>query len=158
MLLFLLALSCGGGAGSASGGWNWARHVVNVDGSALVLAGNEERPVVLVFWADWASPAIALLERLNDLDDAARVVAVRLDCPAAPAGADTAAGYEAAVAVGDTVVELFGVEELPTVVVFDRDGAVLARFVGYGPGLVADIRSALGSNVPAGGGQTEGDQ
>ncbi|MBN2536890.1 hypothetical protein JXB37_01290 [candidate division WOR-3 bacterium] len=131
---------------------------MNADGSALALGGNEERPVVVVFWADWAAPAIALLERLNDLEDAARVVAVRLDCPAAPAGADTAAAYEPTVAVGDTVVELFGVEELPTVVVFDRDGAELARFVGYGPGLVADIRSALGADVPAGGGQTEGDQ
>lgn len=113
---------------------------------------------MLVFWADWAGPGVALLERLDGLGRTARVIAVRLDCPTVPAGVDSVVGYESAVAVGDTVVELFEVEELPTVVILDRDGAEFARFVGYGPGLVSEIGSALGAFAPASGRQTEGEQ
>ncbi|MFO7675318.1 MAG: hypothetical protein R6X12_03260 [bacterium] len=96
-----------------------------------------------MFWSPGSQPSITLLRDVGRLADRARIVTVMLDARDPGAGQLAAGDLAVVVPAADSALRPYGIELLPTVVVLDRQGRVGARFEGYSPGLVEEIRRVL---------------
>ena len=160
---FLIAAACAFWAAAALGQWktgdalpDLSRHGLS-KGVPASLAGK----VVLVdFWASWCGPCKASFPVLDQLQKkyAARgftVLAVNVDEDAAKMDrflADHPASFPVAHDAGQKLVEVAGVEAMPSSFLVDRSGTIRFAHVGFLPEstpeeLEREIESLLGPEV-----------
>lgn len=140
-VLVLLAVGCPVPVEQAE--WGWTRHLRMADGSPLSIKGSQPEPVMLVFWSDWATPCEPMLEAVQEFAGRVRICTVLMEAAEAPPGHVPFEVCIPLVPASDTAAEALGVEVLPTVVVFDLDGAEVGRVQGYSSNAVEEIRSML---------------
>jgi thiol-disulfide isomerase/thioredoxin len=131
--------------------------VFDLDGNPVSLRPFRGRVVVLDFWATWCAPcrgAFRFFDALQKREgDRATVLGLTLE-----EDADTIRGYLDSVEADFPVVrdpsgaagERFGVEAMPTTLVFDREGRLAARFEGSGEDVHARIENAVETLVAGG--------
>ncbi|MEO0082361.1 MAG: TlpA disulfide reductase family protein [candidate division WOR-3 bacterium] len=133
---------CGCGSGSSSA-WDWSSELRRPDGTNLEFPSRPDKPVLLLFFASWASPCVPMLDALSLFGGRARVVAV--SCDTEPAKLLNRDRVEVAVSPGMSVARRFGVTVLPTVVLLDRLGQQVGRFEGYSPSVCSVLGVRLDS-------------
>ena len=124
-----------------------------LDGNAVSLSQLRGQPVVLTFWASWVGacdPAVPALQRVAAEGHAAFVgVGTWDNRPALLSFARTHALNTHSVLCDDSVanlsvgVRLYKVPDVPACYVLDRDGRVVAAFLGFGPDTAEAVRALL---------------
>ena len=124
-----------------------------LDGSTVSLSQLRGHPVVLTFWASWVGacgPAVPALQRAATEGHAAFVGVGTWDSrPALLSFARTHSLNSRSVLCDDSVanlsiaVRLFKVPDVPACYVLDRDGHVVAAFMGFGPDTAEAVRALL---------------
>jgi len=135
LLLALLLVACSGGGESSAGGNTKetpkaASDIPTMDSAGLdaYLKAHAGKPTLLIFWATWCPSCKQALPEMEGLavsrGDKANVVAVSLD-----EGQDKLREYLAqhpmkmqVFSGGRSLAERFGVEAIPTLVIFDKLG------------------------------------
>ena len=121
----------------------------DIDGNGMSLAGLQEKPLVVNYWATWCGPCIKEIPELNELaathSAALTVVGVNFDQPGEEEQKKQAEKMkiEFPVIASDPAVQL-GVavpEVLPTTYIFAPGGELLATLVG--PQTEATILEAI---------------
>jgi thiol-disulfide isomerase/thioredoxin len=131
------------------------------DGSPLPLADYRGKVLVLEFWATWCGPCRMegkLLERVTQNfrnEPAAVFLAVNVDEDRAGVPAFLKEEqWTTQVAYARGLDRLLGVQSLPTLVIFDRNGHVVFRQEGLDPSSFVEtldkkVRETLGQSVAA---------
>jgi thiol-disulfide isomerase/thioredoxin len=131
------------------------------DGSPLPLADYRGKVLVLEFWATWCGPCRMegkLLERVTQNfrnEPAAVFLAVNVDEDRASVPAFLKEEqWTTEIAYDRGLDRLLGVQSLPTLVIFDRNGHVVFRQEGLAPSIFVEtvekkVREALGQSVAA---------
>ncbi|MGO8733198.1 MAG: redoxin family protein [Terriglobia bacterium] len=131
------------------------------DGSPLPLADYRGKVLVLEFWATWCGPCRMegkLLESVTEKfrnEPAAVFLAVNVDeDPANVPAFLKEEQWTTPIAYDRGLGRLLGVQSLPTLVIFDRNGHVVFRQEGLAPSIFVEtldkkVREALGQSVAA---------
>ena len=128
--------------------------VTTLDGAPVDTATLQGKVVVVNFWATYCVPCLKEIPTFNQLheqfaDRGVVVLGVSMD---ADGGAPLVESFlkkhpmKYRVALGsEKMTDLFHVDQLPTTVVFDRQGKTLQRFEGYTPAdaLESVVKTAL---------------
>lgn len=122
-----------------------------LDGSPFSLRALSGSVVVLDFWASWCVPCRQSFPFLDSLqrehrDDGLRVVALSLDEDPADAAAFRSAQPATFTVVRDPALlagERFQIAALPTTLLIDRQGQVVARFEGADAAVHEQLRVAV---------------
>lgn len=124
-----------------------------LSGNAVALSQFKGRPVVLTFWASWvdeSGSAVPHLQQIAKEGHAALVSVGSWDSrPALLSFAGThglapqGVLYDESVPNQSVAVRLFHAPDVPTCYVLDRDGHVVAAFVGFGPNTAEAVRATL---------------
>jgi thiol-disulfide isomerase/thioredoxin len=132
--------------------------LISRDGKPLSLETRHGEVVVLDFWASWCSPCRKSFPFFDDLlrrrgAQGLSVVGINLD-----EDADAAAAFLEAVPTQVTIAydpsgsagEAFGVVAMPTTLLLDRDGTIVARFEGGDESVHAKIDAAVATLLTGG--------
>jgi thiol-disulfide isomerase/thioredoxin len=119
-------------------------------GGNFTFASARGKVLLLDYWASWCVPCLKELPHLQKLHEARSkdglvAVAVNADEGAAVA-ADSAKRLGLTMTIGLHETELYralGVQALPTVLIFDRQGRLRARWDGYRTGLETEIAATV---------------
>lgn len=102
---------------------------------AKARAADEGRPMIVFVRASWSEPSVIMDQTIwkdaRVLREAPRFIALRIDVT-----------HGAMKAVPDDVAKEYGVESIPTTLVVNTDGSVVARF-GLGLARAADVADAM---------------
>lgn len=117
-------------------------------GNSVSLSDYEGYPVVLDFWASWCPPcraAMPAIDRIHaDYNGRAYVFGINVRDNQDPGEFMSSMGVTYPTLVnGDAVAQDYNVKGIPTLVVIDRDGAIVYQDAGWGPGIERNIRDAL---------------
>ncbi len=109
--------------------------LTSLEGDALQLADFEGQTVVLNFWASWCGPCRAEVPAFNRFaaehpEVAVLGLAVQSGGKAEVERAAAQFGIDYPVAIADSISDSYGVSALPTTVVVDGDGRVVAAHAG----------------------------
>jgi thiol-disulfide isomerase/thioredoxin len=115
--------------------------VEKLDGTPLPMAGYQGKVLVVDFWATWCGPCREqgpLLDQVADtFKSDPRIAFIALNVDEDRSGVGTfvqQAGWTVPIAYAQGLNEVLDVTELPTLVVFDRQGKIADREEGFLPG------------------------
>ena len=125
-----------------------------------------EGPILLVLWATWASPSVALLQKLHEAnqelekDQKIPVIAISVDVRRNRGkvhGLFRSHGwtFESFLDPNETFKKALGDKALPLVLVVTPSGVIEAERVGYAPGDEAEILAAVRALRSPGSGRVE---
>lgn len=120
-------------------------------GGKFQLSANRGKVIVLDFWASWCGPCVQAMPLIDEVvkefdKDIVRLIGVNLQ-----EDRETASSLlerleitpEVALDIDGATAEKFQVSAIPQTVVIDRKGTVRAVFIGGGPELQENIRTAI---------------
>lgn len=131
-------------------------HLRDPAGREHELSQYRGRIVVLDFWATWCQPCLATMPSLQALADRFRkdpvtVLGLSTWDDGAPDEYMRSKGYTYGLLLeADDTAAHYGVGGLPTIVVIDEEGRVLAVHVGHDPDLLARLGSLIEARLAAG--------
>lgn len=112
-----------------------------LEGGTVTLDQHRGKVVVLDFWATWCPPCVEemphLVKVVKELEPQVAFVAINQDDPGADAlvqrfATETTPGLSPYVAFADSeVVERYGISQLPTMVLVDREGKIVQTYTGF---------------------------
>ena len=112
-----------------------------LEGGTVRLSEHKGKVVVLDFWATWCSPCVEemphLVKVVKELEPDVAFVAINQDDPGSDGvvekfATQTTPGLKPYVAMADDdVVVSYGITQLPTMVIVDRDGKIAQTYTGY---------------------------
>ena len=138
----LLMASCSGGTSEPTNGDNENLapdfELQNLDGKSVSLSSFRGRPVLMNFWATWCVPCaeeMPFLQEIHDEWTSKGLVFLSIDTgedATKASGYMQRYGYDFSVLVDprNEVAIKYGIQYLPTTLIIDRDGTILATKIG----------------------------